>query len=129
MNRPPVVSAERWQAARAALLVREKELTRALDALAAQRRRLPMVRLNTDYRFTAPDGSTVGWAGLFAGRRQLVVYHFMLDPGQDGVCGGCASFTDNVADQSQWEDSPPGWPRYPTGSRIRPRDEYETASP
>ncbi|MCW2863030.1 MAG: hypothetical protein JWP48_4738, partial [Actinoallomurus sp.] len=100
MNRPQVVSAQEWQAARDALLVKEKEHTHALDALAAERRRLPMVRLKKDYRFTAPDGTAVGLAELFQGRRQLVVYHFMLEPGQDSPCGGCASFTDNVADQS-----------------------------
>jgi len=100
MNRPPVVSAPEWQAARDALLVREKELTRELDALAAARRRLPMVALDPGHVFTAPDGAEVGLAGLFDGRRQLVVYHHMLSPGQDHVCGGCASFTDNLADQS-----------------------------
>jgi predicted dithiol-disulfide oxidoreductase (DUF899 family) len=100
MNRPQVVSAQEWQAARAALLVKEKEHTRALDALAAERRRLPMVRLDKDYRFTAPDRTAVGLADLFRGRRQLVIYHFMLEPGQDQPCGGCSSFTDNIADQS-----------------------------
>src|SRR5258708_17922121 len=101
MTRPPVVAADEWQAARAALLPKEKELSRALDALAAERRRLPMVALDADkYRFTAPDGSDVGLADLFDGQRQLVIYHFMLEPGQDWLCGGCASFTDNLADQS-----------------------------
>jgi predicted dithiol-disulfide oxidoreductase (DUF899 family) len=100
MNRPQVVSAPEWQAARDALLVKEKEHTRALDALAAERRRMPMVRLESDYRFTAPDRTAVGLADLFQGRRQLVIYHFMLEPGQDWLCGGCASFTDNLADQS-----------------------------
>jgi predicted dithiol-disulfide oxidoreductase (DUF899 family) len=100
MNRPQVVSAQEWQAAREALLVKEKEHTRALDALAAERRRMPMVRLDKDYRFTAPDRTAAGLADLFQGRRQLVVYHFMLEPGQDWLCGGCASFTDNIADQS-----------------------------
>jgi predicted dithiol-disulfide oxidoreductase (DUF899 family) len=102
MNRPPVVSTEEWEAARAALLVKEKELTRALDALAAERRRLPMVALDAQkYSFTAPDGEQVGLAGLFDSHRQLVVYHFMLEPGQDWMCGGCCSFTDNLA-QQQW---------------------------
>ncbi|AWS40267.1 DUF899 domain-containing protein [Streptosporangium sp. 'caverna'] len=100
MNRPQVVSAQEWQAAREALLVKEKEHTRALDALAAERRRMPMVRLEKDYRFTAPDRTAVGLADLFQGRRQLVVYHFMLEPGQDWLCGGCSSFTDNIGDQS-----------------------------
>jgi predicted dithiol-disulfide oxidoreductase (DUF899 family) len=100
MDRPEVVSMPEWQTARDALLVKEKELTRALDALAAERRRLPMVRLEGDYRFTAPDGTPAGLGDLFAGHRQLVVYHFMLSPGQDWLCTGCASFTDNLADQS-----------------------------
>ncbi|GII63015.1 hypothetical protein Skr01_31000 [Sphaerisporangium krabiense] len=100
MNRPPVVSAREWQAARDSLLVKEKELTHALDALAAERRRLPMVRLRTDYVFTAPDGATAGLTDLFEGRRQLVIYHFMLSPGHSHVCTGCASFTDNLTDRS-----------------------------
>jgi predicted dithiol-disulfide oxidoreductase (DUF899 family) len=100
MNRPPVVSVQEWQQARDALLVKEKELTRALDALAAERRRLPMVALRSGYTFTAPDGTAASLTDLFAGRRQLVIYHHMLSPGQDHVCGGCTSFTDNLADQS-----------------------------
>ena len=56
-------------------------------------------RLDPGYRFTAPDGEEVGLAGLFDGKRQLVVYHFMLRPGQDHLCDGCCSFTDNLADQ------------------------------
>lgn len=102
MNRPPVVSAEEWAAARAELLVKEKEHTRALDALAAERRRLPMVALDTGkYSFTAPDGQPVTLAGLFDGHRQLVIYHFMLEPAQDWLCGGCCTFTDNLA-AGQW---------------------------
>lgn len=97
MNRPPVVSAADWRQAREALLVKEKEHTRALDALAAARRRLPMVRLRTDYGFTAPDGSQAGLTDLFDGSQQLVVYHFMLDPGSSHICDGCSSFTDNLA--------------------------------
>jgi predicted dithiol-disulfide oxidoreductase (DUF899 family) len=100
MTRPPVVSPQEWQDARDALLVQEKKLTRELDALAARRRRLPMVRLRSDYRFTAPDGREVDFAELFAGRRQLVIYHFMLDDDSDHLCGGCSSFTDNIGDQS-----------------------------
>ncbi|WP_152360720.1 DUF899 domain-containing protein [Microlunatus speluncae] len=100
MARPQVVTAEQWQTERDALLVKEKEHTRALDALAAERRRLPMVRLRIDYEFTAPDGRTVGLTDLFAGRRQLVIYHVMMAPGQDWICDGCASWTDNVGDQS-----------------------------
>jgi predicted dithiol-disulfide oxidoreductase (DUF899 family) len=102
MNRPQVVSEQEWQAARDALLVKEKEYTRALDALAAERRRLPMVQLDPGkYTFTAPDGSAASLAGLFDGHRQLVIYHVMLEPGQDWICGGCATFTDNLDNQSQ----------------------------
>jgi predicted dithiol-disulfide oxidoreductase (DUF899 family) len=100
MARPPVVSAEQWKKERDALLVKEKEHTRALDALAAERRRLPMVQLRTDYEFTAPDGRKVGMTDLFDGRRQLVIYHFMMFPGQDWICDGCASFTDNMGNQA-----------------------------
>ncbi|MEU4802887.1 DUF899 family protein [Actinosynnema sp. NPDC023587] len=100
MNRPNVVPVEEWQAALDDLLVEEKAQTRALDALAAARRRLPMVRLSADHRFVAPDGSSVGLPEVFDGRRQLVVYHHMLEPGQEQMCGGCASFTDNIADQT-----------------------------
>jgi predicted dithiol-disulfide oxidoreductase (DUF899 family) len=102
MDRPQVVSAQEWQVARDALLVKEKECTRALDALAAERRRLPMVRLDAGhYQLTAPDGSPASLTGLFAGHRQLVIYHFMLEPGQDWICGGCSTFTDNLAEHSQ----------------------------
>ncbi|MEV7007075.1 DUF899 domain-containing protein [Streptosporangium sp. NPDC051022] len=92
---PAVVSPEEWQAARDELLVKEKELTRALDALAAERRRLPMVRFGKKYVFEGPDGE-VGLLDLFEGRRQLVVYHFMW-PGTHH-CPGCSSFTDNIGD-------------------------------
>jgi predicted dithiol-disulfide oxidoreductase (DUF899 family) len=101
-SRPRVVSEQEWQAARDTLLVKEKELTRALDALAAERRRLPMVRLDSGkYTFTGPDGTRAAMADLFDGHRQLVIYHFMLEPGQDWVCGGCATFTDNLDNQCQ----------------------------
>src|SRR5215475_2950969 len=102
MNRPPVVSPQEWQTARDALLIREKQLTRELDALAAERRRLPMVALDAaKYEFTAPDGSPAALTDLFDGRRQLVIYHFMLEPGQAWICGGCATLTDNFDSQSQ----------------------------
>ena len=94
MSLPPVVSAAEWQAARDRLLVKEKELTRALDALAAERRRLPMVRFDDDYVFEGRDGKA-SLVDLFGGRRQLVVYHFMLEPGA-APCEGCWSFTDNI---------------------------------
>ena len=96
MTLPEVVSEAEWRAARDELMVKEKEATRALDALAAERRRLPMVLVEKDYELVGPDGK-VRFTDLFDGRRQLIVYHFMFGPGED-PCTGCSSFTDNVAD-------------------------------
>ena len=92
--RPPIVSAEEWLRERDALLVAEKEATRALDAIAARRRRLPMVALTEDYVFQGADGP-VTLLDLFDGRDQLVVYQFM-DNGPDHFCPGCTGFSDNV---------------------------------
>jgi predicted dithiol-disulfide oxidoreductase (DUF899 family) len=89
-----VLSPAEWQVARDELLAREKAATRALDALAAERRRLPMVRFGDEYVFDGPDGKA-SLLDLFDGRRQLVVYQFM-DLGPDDYCSGCSSFTDNV---------------------------------
>jgi predicted dithiol-disulfide oxidoreductase (DUF899 family) len=94
MAMPEVVSRREWQAARGELLAAEKKATGALDALAAARRRLPMVAMSDDYRFTGPDGE-VRLRDLFDGRRQLVVYQFM-DNGPDDYCSGCSGFVDNV---------------------------------
>lgn len=94
MNLPQVVSRTEWQAAHEALLVKEKEATRARDALAAERRRLPMVRFDKDYLFDGPDGH-VNLLDLFDGRPQLIVYHFMFDAGS-APCEGCSFFVDNV---------------------------------
>jgi predicted dithiol-disulfide oxidoreductase (DUF899 family) len=91
---PEIVSEAEWQSARAALLAKEKEATRLLDDLAAQRRRLPMARFRSDYAFTGPDGP-VSFADLFDGRSQLAVYQ-MMDNGPDDYCSGCGSMTDNV---------------------------------
>ncbi|GAV12844.1 MULTISPECIES: DUF899 domain-containing protein [Paenibacillus] len=92
---PRIVSEEEWQIARQKLLVREKELTRELDALAAERRRLPMVRIEKDYVFEGSNG-TASLLDLFEGRRQLIIYHFMMSPGSDHRCRGCSSFVDNI---------------------------------
>ena len=97
MNRPPVVSAEQWQVARDALLVKEKALTRELDALAAERRRLPMVQIDAGYVFDGPDGK-VTLPDLFDGRSQLVIYHFMFGPDAEAPCPGCTNYTDGVPD-------------------------------
>jgi predicted dithiol-disulfide oxidoreductase (DUF899 family) len=94
MERPPIVTAEEWQQARDELLVAEKEATRALDALAARRRRLPMVPFDTGYTFDSPDGRK-SLLDLFAGHDQLVVYQFM-DDGPEHYCSGCTWYTDNV---------------------------------
>jgi predicted dithiol-disulfide oxidoreductase (DUF899 family) len=96
-NRPEIVSAEEWQRDRDELLKAEKEATRALDVLAARRRRLPMVRFDSSkYEFSTPAGPQT-LLGLFAGQRQLAVYQFM-DNGPDEYCPGCTHFTNNVAD-------------------------------
>jgi predicted dithiol-disulfide oxidoreductase (DUF899 family) len=91
---PRIVSPEEWLKARQQLLVKEKGLTRALDALAAERRRLPMVKVEKHYTFNGPQGKA-SLLDLFGGRRQLIVYHFMFAPGED-PCTGCSSFTDNI---------------------------------
>jgi predicted dithiol-disulfide oxidoreductase (DUF899 family) len=99
MNVPEVVSPADWQVAHDALLAKEKRATRARDALAAERRRLPMVRIEKDYVFAGPDG-TARLVDLFEGRRQLVLYHFMFAPDVDGWptagCPGCSMFVDQV---------------------------------
>jgi predicted dithiol-disulfide oxidoreductase (DUF899 family) len=99
MAMPRSASRSEWQEARAALLVKEKEATRALDALAAERRRLPMVRIDKDYTFEGPDG-VLRLLDIFEGRRQLAIYHFMFAPGETTPCAGCSSFTDNIGDLS-----------------------------
>jgi predicted dithiol-disulfide oxidoreductase (DUF899 family) len=95
MNLPPVVSHEEWQAALDAVRAREKELTRAHDALAAERRRLPRVRIDKDYVFDGPEGKA-RLVDLFEGRRQLIVYHFMFGPNQEAGCNGCSMVADQV---------------------------------
>jgi predicted dithiol-disulfide oxidoreductase (DUF899 family) len=93
-NLPPIVSPAEWQAARDELLTKEKAATRALDALAAERRRLPMVAIGKDYVFDSSAGKA-SLLDLFAGRRQLIVYHFMWH-GDGTFCDGCSGFTDNI---------------------------------
>src|SRR5947209_5846968 len=95
MNLPPVVSPTEWQAAREALLAKEKEATRARDALAAERRKLPRVLIDKDYVFDGPDGKT-RLPDLFEERRQLLLYHFMFGPNQDAGCDGCSMFVDQI---------------------------------
>jgi predicted dithiol-disulfide oxidoreductase (DUF899 family) len=94
VSRPEIVSTEEWQARRDDLLKREKEATRLLDALAAERRRLPMTPIGGDYVFDSPTGPK-SLVDLFEGRDQLVVYQFM-DKGPDHFCPGCTNFTNNI---------------------------------
>jgi predicted dithiol-disulfide oxidoreductase (DUF899 family) len=95
MNLPRVVSAEEWQAAREILLAKEKEATRARDALAAERRRLPIVRIDKSYALDGPDGKRT-LLDLFEGRSQLLLYHFMFGPNRDAGCDGCSMFVDQI---------------------------------
>lgn len=97
MALPEVATREEWLQARQDLLLREKELTRAKDQLAADRRRLPMVEITTDYRFAGPDGE-VGLADLFQGRDQLVVQHVMFDPAWDEACSACSAALSELSD-------------------------------
>ena len=83
MKTPPIVTAQEWEAARERLLVKEKELTRARDALAAERRRMPWLPVEKDYAFDGPDG-TKSLLGLFEGRRQLIIYRAFFEPGVIG---------------------------------------------
>jgi len=105
---PEVVSAEKWQQDRDELLKLEKEATRALDALAARRRRLPMVKFdNRRYVFDTSVGPKT-LVDLFAGRQQLVVYQFM-DNGPDDYCPGCTHFTNNVVDLDTLQTAGVSW--------------------
>ncbi len=100
MDTPPVVSPQEWKAAREELLVEEKKFTRARDALAARRRRMPWMAVEKDYRFDGPGGP-VGLLDVFDGRRQLIVYRFFYEPGvkgwPDSGCAGCSMVADQVA--------------------------------
>ena len=100
MNPPAIVSAKEWDAARAQLLVKEKALTRARDALAAERRRMPWLAVNQDYEFDGPQGRK-NLTDLFDGRRQLIVYRAFFEPGvagwPDHGCRGCSMVADQVA--------------------------------
>jgi len=100
MNAPPIVSPQQWEAARLELLVKEKELTRARDALAAERRRMPRLPVEQEYEFEGPQGK-VSLLDLFEGRRQLIVYRAFFEPGVSGwparACRGCSMVADQVA--------------------------------
>ncbi len=91
----PVVSREEWLEARRALLLKEKEATRLRDRLNAERLALPWVEVDKDYVFDTPSGPKT-LAGLFDGRSQLIVYHFMLGPDWEAGCPGCSFLADHL---------------------------------
>ena len=95
MEGPAIVTHDEWLTARIALLEKEKALTRARDALAAERRQLPMVKVEKRYVFDTPDGPRT-LAELFDGRNQLVVYHFMFAPGWVQGCPSCSLLGDHL---------------------------------
>jgi predicted dithiol-disulfide oxidoreductase (DUF899 family) len=95
INQPVVVSQQEWESALEKLRVKEKAATRARDALAAERRRLPRVRIEKAYAFDGPRGQ-LSLADLFEGRRQLLLYHFMFGPRQEVGCQDCSMFVDQV---------------------------------
>jgi predicted dithiol-disulfide oxidoreductase (DUF899 family) len=96
MQRTTIASRDEWTAARKRLLDKEKALTRQHDALAAERRKLPMVEITKEYAFKGPKGRRT-LVQLFEGRRQLVVYHFMFGPEEDEGCPACSMVADNFA--------------------------------
>src|SRR5215468_3180905 len=101
METPKVVSPQEWEAARQQLLVKEKELTRARDALAAKRRRMPWLAVEKAYEFDGPNGKA-SLLDVFEGRHQLIVYRAFFEPGvfgwPDHACRGCSLLADQVAD-------------------------------
>ena len=100
MNTPPIVSRPEWDAALSQLLKKEKALTRARDALAAERRRMPWLAVEKQYEFDGPRGRA-SLLDLFEGRRQLIVYRAFFEPGVHGwpdhACPGCSLVADQVA--------------------------------
>jgi predicted dithiol-disulfide oxidoreductase (DUF899 family) len=95
VNLPRIVSHAEWETERNKLLAKEKAHTRAGDALAAERRRLPMVKIDRNYIFDGEDGKAA-LSDLFEGRRQLILYHFMFGPDQDEGCEGCSMYVDCI---------------------------------
>lgn len=97
---PPIVTREEWLAARETLLTHEKEAIKHHDRVSAERRCLPMVKLDKTYTFAGPDGQRSLY-DLFNGRHQLIVYHFMFDPSWDKGCIGCTGFVNDLGDLSE----------------------------
>jgi len=97
MSLPQVMSRDEWLVARKELLVEEKAMTRARDALNTKRRRLPMVRIETEYVFEGTDRKA-SLLDLFEGRRQLIIQHFMFDPDWDDGCPSCSFACDEISE-------------------------------
>jgi predicted dithiol-disulfide oxidoreductase (DUF899 family) len=95
MYLPKVTSRQEWLQARKRLLAKEKEATRASDALRAERQALPMVEVEKVYAFEGPDGEA-GLLDMFEGRRQLIVQHFMFDPEWEDGCPSCTYFSEDL---------------------------------
>jgi len=96
---PSIATRDEWLAARKTLLAHEKEVTKHYDRVSAERRKLPMVKLEKTYTFDGPDGKRT-LLDLFNGHRQLIVYHFMFDPEWENGCDGCTGFVNELADLS-----------------------------
>ena len=122
MNTPPVVSAQEWEAARQKLLVKEKALTNARDALAADRRRMPWLAVEKTYVFDGPNGKA-SLVDLFEGRRQLIVYRAYFEPGAWNYLDITA-----LGRQEAWEDSPKGYPQTPPYKWWNWHDAYDDTS-
>jgi predicted dithiol-disulfide oxidoreductase (DUF899 family) len=105
---PPIVSQDEWLAERKKLLTHEKELTQQYDRVNAERRRLPMVKVEKSYVFEGPKGKQ-SLLELFEDRHQLIVYHFMFDPSWDKGCPGCTSWVDALGDLSLLGRRTRGW--------------------
>jgi predicted dithiol-disulfide oxidoreductase (DUF899 family) len=100
---PPIASRDQWLAQRKKLLSHEKALTKQGDRVSAERRRLPMVKIEKKYLFDSPDGKR-RLQDVFEARRQLIIYHFMFDPDWDKGCPGCTSYVNALGDLSMLND-------------------------
>jgi predicted dithiol-disulfide oxidoreductase (DUF899 family) len=96
MSLPRIATRAEWRVARDELLAKEKDLTRRRDELSIDRRNLPMVEVDKEYRFVGPSG-TIGLIDMFEGRDQLIVYHFMFHPEWEEGCSSCTAGTDELS--------------------------------